>query len=53
MVSEATIEAPRVNELAVVILEDRSGEFADPQDRQMRRLESECGDELFPAMAWI
>jgi hypothetical protein len=55
MISDITMEKTLLDEPAGVILEDRSGKRTVKkvwEDMDVR-IEQECGDEIFPAMAWI
>lgn len=55
MISDVTMEKPLLDAPDGVILESLSGEVPVKkiwEDADVR-IEMECGDELFPAMAWI
>jgi hypothetical protein len=53
MVSEATMERTLLDELGGVILEDLSGELPIEKIWNETSIGLECGDEIFPALAWV
>jgi hypothetical protein len=55
MIHDIKIETLLLDPMVGVILEGPSGEvLATQSEREAHvRLESECGDELFPALAWL